>query len=82
MAAASTAGTLHVAISHATNLRAADNDGLSDPYIKVTTGGRTEKTPVVDIEPRDIACAVSALRSILREPRTRHAAWSAHDTPS
>lgn len=47
-------GKLRVFLSHATGLRAADKDGLSDPYIKLTLGGRTEKSEVVHktLDPR------------------------------
>ena len=41
------AGRLRVMLERASNLRAADKDGLSDPYVAVRCGGRAEKTEVV-----------------------------------
>ena len=41
------AGRVHVHLSHATGLRAADNDGLSDPYVLLNLGGRQERSAVV-----------------------------------
>ena len=39
-------GTLHVRLCNAKDLRAADANGLSDPYVKLTLGGLTHKSKV------------------------------------
>ena len=43
----STGGDMKVFLSHATDLRAADNNGFSDPYIKLTLCGMVERSDVV-----------------------------------
>jgi len=40
-------GRMHVSISHAAKLRACDSNGLSDPYVEVSVGGRSEKTQTI-----------------------------------
>ena len=40
-------GIVKVFVSHAVGLRAADSNGTSDPYVKMSIGGRDEKTEVV-----------------------------------
>jgi Ca2+-dependent lipid-binding protein len=42
-----TPGALRVRVRHASGLRAADKGGTSDPFVAITLGGLTEKTPVV-----------------------------------
>ena len=42
-----TKGTLRVHMRFANNLMAADRNGKSDPYVKVTAGGKTLKTKVI-----------------------------------
>ena len=42
----STAGEVRVFLSHATDLRAADRDGFSDPYVKVTLASMVERSAV------------------------------------
>ena len=37
-------GKLHVRLARASSLQAADRNGLSDPYVKLTLGGVTQKT--------------------------------------
>ena len=40
-------GSVRVHLSHATGLRAADPNGLSDPYIKIKLGGLVETGPTI-----------------------------------
>ena len=45
--APSTSGKVKVFLSHATDLSAADKNGFSDPYIKLSLGGHVERSAVV-----------------------------------
>lgn len=40
-------GTLHVHVSSAANLKAGDNDGLSDPYVKLSLNGEHRKSRTI-----------------------------------
>ena len=40
-------GRIRVHLDRASGLRAADSNGLSDPYITLVFGGRTEQSEVV-----------------------------------
>ena len=40
-------GTLHVYLSHATGLKSADRNGLSDPYVKLSLGKHKSKSKTI-----------------------------------
>ncbi|KAL1508137.1 hypothetical protein AB1Y20_007724 [Prymnesium parvum] len=40
-------GTLHIHLSHATDLKAKDRNGFSDPYVKLTLCGTTHKSKTI-----------------------------------
>jgi len=40
-------GSLHVHLSHATNLKAMDSNGFSDPYVKLALRGQTHKSKTI-----------------------------------
>ena len=66
------AGVLRVHVSHAVGLKAADLNGMSDPYMKVHLCGEQQKTQVVKktLHPRfktDLCFAVPDLAAIVDE---------------
>lgn len=67
------AGMVQLHVVRATNLRAADRDGLSDPYIKVRLGGMVERSEVF---PKTLKCAELAASGSQPRAAREHAPWT------
>lgn len=64
-------GVLHVHLMHATNLKAADRNGLSDPYVKLSLWGQQHKSKTIKktLEPKwdETFKFVGVLRDLISE---------------
>ena len=72
-----TSGSLLVHLSHATNLKAMDRNGFSDPYVKLTLRGQTHKSKTIkkSLNPRwdDHFEFKGVLGELLEQPMQLHA---------
>ena len=70
-------GTLHVRLARATGLKSADLNGFSDPYVKLTFNGVTQKSRIIkktlDPEFNETFAFDGVLGELIRSPLLLHA---------